>query len=235
MTALGHTVKAGFETEPAFTVPANLAASTAIWLVRHGETQWSRSGQHTGRTDVALTPLGEDQARALRSEFDNLRPALVLSSPRQRALRTAKLAGLHVDAVDADLAEWDYGDYEGLTTAQIRSMGNPRWTVFVDGVPNGETAQAIAVRVDRVLRRALEHLTQGPVVFVAHGHISRVIAARWIGLAVHDGSHFTLGTAATSLLGAEHGSPVVARWNLPNPVQHDQTSNNPTQHVQEKQ
>jgi broad specificity phosphatase PhoE len=221
--------------EPAFDVPANLAASTAIWLVRHGETEWSRSGQHTGRTDVALTPAGEDQARALRPEFEHLHPAFVLSSPRQRAIRTAELAGLQVDAVDPDLAEWDYGDYEGLTTPQIRAMGNPTWTVFADGVPNGETAEDVAVRVDRVLRRALEHVADGPVVFVAHGHISRVIAARWIGLAVHDGSHFTLGTAATSQLGAEHGSPVVAHLNLPNPIQPNPTQPESTQHAQETQ
>ena len=191
-----------------------------MWLARHGETEWSRSGQHTGRTDIALTELGKAQAVALHEQFDQLRPALVLVSPRQRAIRTAELAGLRIDAVDPDLAEWDYGDYEGLTTTQIRAMGNPTWTLFADGVPNGETATEIATRTDRVLRRALDFVDQGPVVLVAHGHISRVLGARWIGLAVSDGSRFTLGTAATSQLGAEHGSPVLSHWNLPNPIQH---------------
>ncbi len=227
MTAPDPSPKAGFteqsaSVEPAFDVPVQLKATTAIWLVRHGETEWSHSGQHTGRTDIPLTELGEQQARALAPQLDGLHPALVLSSPRQRAVRTAELAGLHVDAIDPDLCEWDYGDYEGLTTPQIRELGNPRWTLFADGVPHGETAAEIAVRVDRVLTRALGYIDQGPVVFVAHGHISRVIAARWIGLAVHDGSHFTLGTAATSQLGAEHGTPVVTHWNLPNPIQHAQ-------------
>jgi broad specificity phosphatase PhoE len=205
--------------EPAFGAPTDLAASTAIWLVRHGETQWSRSGRHTGRTDIPLTPLGEAQAEALRGQFAELRPALVLTSPRQRAIRTAELAGLKIDAIDADLAEWDYGDYEGLTTAEIRAQGNPSWTLFTDGVPNGESADEVAVRVDRVLRRALEQVGVGPVVFVAHGHLSRVVAARWVGLGVRDGRRLTLGTAATSLLGAEHGSPVINCWNRPNPIQ----------------
>jgi probable phosphoglycerate mutase len=214
--------------EPAFDVPENLDPSTAIWLVRHGETEWSRSGQHTGRTDIALTTLGEQQARALREELSAIRPVYVLSSPRERARRTAELAGLHVDAIDEDLCEWDYGDYEGLTTPQIRAMGNPRWTLFADGVPDGESAAEVAARADRVLRRALEHAAGGPVVLVAHGHISRVLGARWIGLDARDGSRFTLGTAATSQLGAEHGNPVISQWNRPNPVQH------PVQPLQEK-
>ena len=205
--------------EPAFDAPARVPESTAIWLVRHGETEWSHSGRHTGRTDIALTELGERQARALRPQFDELSPAFVLCSPRHRALRTAELAGLRIDAVDSGLAEWDYGDYEGLTTAQIRNLGNPSWNLFTDGVPHGETASEIGTRADRVLRRALDHSADGPVVLVAHGHVSRVLGARWIGLDVTAGRRFTLGTADTSLLGAEHGSAVIHQWNLPNPIQ----------------
>jgi len=214
--------KAGSQTEPAFEPPTPLPGETAIWLVRHGETEWSRSGRHTGRTDVDLTPLGVEQARALRPAFSALAPALVLTSPRRRAIRTAELAGLAVDAIDSDLAEWDYGDYEGLTTPQIRALGDPSWTIFSGDVPNGENAVDIATRVDRVRNRTLGYVADGPVVLVAHGHISRVIAARWIGLNVRDGSDFTLGTAATCLLGAEHGSPVITHWNLPNPRQPEQ-------------
>jgi broad specificity phosphatase PhoE len=189
-----------------------------LWLIRHGETEWSRSGQHTGRTDIPLTAAGEAQARALAPMLSALVPALVLCSPRTRARETARLAGLHVDEVIDDLAEWDYGDYEGLTTTEIRARV-PGWTLFADGVPNGETAEQIAVRVDRVLDRARARLADGPVILVAHGHISRVIGARWIGLPVAGGAHFALGTAAPSLLGAQHGQPVVERWNMPNPAE----------------
>ncbi len=216
---MSNSTKAGPDTEPAFAVPQALPTSTAIWLVRHGETEWSRSGRHTGRTDIALTELGEEQARALRPALARLRPALVLSSPRVRARQTAELAGLAVDAIDPDLAEWDYGDYEGLTTPQIRALGNANWTVFADGVPNGESAPDVAERADRVLLRALSTTVHGPVVLVAHAHICRVLAARWIGLPVSGGAHLSLGTASTSQLGAEHGGPVIAHWNLPNPVQ----------------
>jgi broad specificity phosphatase PhoE len=209
--------KAGSATEPAFAAPP-LPDSAAVWLVRHGETEWSRSGQHTGRTDVALTPLGEQQAAALRPVFASLRPALVLASPRQRALRTAELADLTVDAVDPDLAEWDYGDYEGLTTAQIHERHDPDWTIFTGVTPGGETPAQVAVRVDRVLTRVLGYVAQGPVVLVAHGHIGRVIGARWIGLEVRDGRRFALGTATTCRLGAEHGIPVINQWNVPNPL-----------------
>jgi len=191
-------------------------------LVRHGETEWSRSGQHTSRTDVALTALGEEQASALRPILDQLDPALVLSSPRRRALRTAELAGLTVDAIDPDLVEWDYGDYEGLTSVEIRQLGDPDWTIFTGEVPNGESAADVEIRVDRVLDRVLGYVSDGPVVLVAHGHIGRVLAARWIGLDVRDGKRFTLGTAAISVLGAEHGTAVIDRWNIPNPRQPEQ-------------
>jgi broad specificity phosphatase PhoE len=196
---------------------APLPDGIAVWLVRHGETEWSRSGQHTGRTDLPLTEAGEQQARALAPMLRAAAPAFVLSSPRQRAQETARLAELHVDAIDTDLAEWDYGDYEGLTSAQIRETV-PDWTLFADGVPHGETIAQVAARADRVIFRARELATSGPVVLVAHGHISRVIGARWIGLDAADGANLTLDTAAPSVLGAEHGQPVIRRWNLPNPA-----------------
>jgi probable phosphoglycerate mutase len=187
-----------------------------LWLIRHGETEWSKSGQHTGRTEIDLTEDGRQQALALRAMLAQLHPALVLCSPRRRAQDTAALAGLKVDAIDPDLAEWDYGDYEGRTTADI-NREVPGWTLWTHGVPNGETADEVAQRADRVIARARAHLSDGPVVLVAHGHISRVIGARWIGLPPTSGGNLALGTAAPSLLGEQHGLPVIDRWNRPNP------------------
>lgn len=212
-----NTRGAGSDSGPAFVVPASLPEDAALWLVRHGETEWSRSGRHTGRTEVPLTPHGEHQAKALHDLLAQIRPAFVLCSPRARAIRTADLAGLHVDAVDPDLAEWDYGDYEGLTMAQIRERV-PNWTVWTHPVPGGETAADVTARADRVLRRAAAELPRGPVVLVAHGHISRIIGARWVGLDAVDGGRLALGTAAPSVLGFEHGGPVIERWNMPNPA-----------------
>lgn len=207
---------AGSAAEPAFVMPGAVPDTTALWLIRHGETEWSRSGRHTSRTDLPLTPRGEKQAVALRQQLAGLRPSLVLCSPRRRAVDTAELAGLPVDAIDDDLTEWDYGEYEGLTTAQIRERV-PGWSLWTHPLPEGETAVQVGARADRVLRRTLPYLDDGPVVLIAHGHISRVIGARWIGLSAADGQRLALGTAAPSVLGGEHGSPVVQRWNLPNP------------------
>jgi probable phosphoglycerate mutase len=193
-------------------VATPLAATTEIWVVRHGQTEWSRSGQHTGRTDIALTDEGQRQAAALRPVFANLRPALVLCSPRERARQTASLAGLQIGEVDADLAEWDYGDYEGLTSAQIRER-DPDWSVWTRPCPGGETAAQISARADRVLVKAASYLPDGPVVLVSHGHMSRVIGARWVGLPATGGRLIALGTGATSVLGAEHGLPVIVHWN----------------------
>jgi broad specificity phosphatase PhoE len=153
----------------------------------------------------------------LRGVLSDLHPSLVLCSPRQRALVTAELAGLHIDAIDPDLAEWDYGDYEGLTTAEIRQTV-PGWSLWTHPVPGGETAAQVAQRADRVLHRAVAGATAGPVVLVAHGHISRVIGARWIGLSPLGGGSLVLGTASTSVLGAEHTAPVITRWNVAHPV-----------------
>lgn len=192
-------------------------ADAAIWLIRHGETEWSRDGKHTGLTDVPLTDKGEQQAAALAGVLAGVRPALVLSSPRVRARHTAELAGLAVDDIDENLAEWEYGEYEGLTTPQIRETV-PGWTLWTHAVPGGDSPALVSKRADAVLRRALAALADGPVVLVAHGHMCRVIGARWIGLTALDGGKFALGTAAPSLLGGEHGSPVMSRWNLPNPI-----------------
>jgi probable phosphoglycerate mutase len=210
-------IEAGSDAEPAFLLPGPIPDDTALWLIRHGETEWSKNGRHTGRTDLPLTKHGEQQARALREMVGDLQPAQVLCSPRQRAVHTAELAGIKVDAIDDDLAEWDYGDYEGLTTAEIRERV-PGWSLWTHPVPGGETAAEVAARADRVLRRAVPYLRQGPVFLIAHGHISRVIGARWIGLDALDGGRFALGTAAPSVLGGQHGQAVIDRWNLPNPA-----------------
>jgi len=212
-----QSTEAGPDQGPAFVMPDFVGDSAQLWLIRHGQTEWSRDGRHTGRTDVPLTERGEQQARALAPLLADLNPALVLTSPRSRAQRTAELAGLRVDAVDDDLAEWDYGDYEGVTTPQIHRT-DPGWTVFTRPTPGGETAEQIRARVDRVLTRAADALRTGPVVLVAHGHISRVLGARWIGLSVRDGGRFVLGEAAPCILGAEHGTAAIRTWNRPNPA-----------------
>lgn len=187
-------------------------------LVRHGETEWSANGRHTSRTDVDLTPVGVEQARALaplaRREW-----AAVISSPRRRALRTAELAGLTVTAVDPDLAEWDYGTYEGITTAEIHKT-DPDWSLWTDGAPGGETPDEIGVRVERLLTRVRplvdsSAVDSGDVMLVGHGHGLRVVAAQWIGLGPSGGAVLRLDTATVSALGYEHGRPVVTRWNNP--------------------
>jgi broad specificity phosphatase PhoE len=209
-------ITAGPSTGSAFVVPT-LPDGVQLWLIRHGETEWSATGRHTSRTDVALTEAGERQARAVGDMLGDLAPALVLSSPRRRAVDTARLAGLEVDDITDDLAEWDYGAYEGRTTEEIR-RDKPDWSLWTDGVPGGESERQVTERADRVLTRAADALERGPVVLVGHGHFSRVLGARWIGLPVSSGGRLLLGTAAPSLLGAQYGVPVITRWNLPNPA-----------------
>lgn len=183
------------------------------WLVRHGETAWSKSGQHTGRTDVPLTAAGRTQARRLRRKLGRREFALILSSPMSRAAETARLAGFgdRVE-VEPELHEWDYGRYEGLTTAEIRKSV-PGWSVWTHPIPDGETADEVAARVDRVIARVRGG--PGDAALFAHGHILRVLTARWLGLPPGDGRHFALGTATVSVLGWERDTAVVERWNEP--------------------
>ncbi len=201
---------------PAFAAP-DLPDSAQLWLLRHGETEWSVSGQHTGRTDVPLTEHGIEQARAMDHMLGDVRPALVLCSPRTRARDTARLAGFDDVQIDDDLVEWDYGDYEGRTTEEIRKE-DPGWDLFTHGVPNGETIEQITARADRVLTRAVEAMHDGPVVLVGHGHFSRVLGARWVGMSACGGANLMLGTAAPSQLGMYHGQPVIVHWNMTNPA-----------------
>jgi broad specificity phosphatase PhoE len=185
-----------------------------IVLVRHGQTEWSANGRHTSRTDLPLTPQGEREAQALRPVLTASTFAAVLSSPRQRSVRTAELAGVSVTAVDEDLAEWDYGEYEGLTSAQIREH-RPDWSLWRDGCPGGETPQQVGARLDRLLARVRDLAAAGDVLLVGHGHSLRVAAARWVALPPSAGAAFYLGTATVSRLGYEHSSPVLRQWNLP--------------------
>lgn len=185
-----------------------------IVLIRHGETEWSATGRHTSTTDLALTATGEDQARALAPALARRRFAAVLCSPRKRAQHTAALAGLTVTDTDDDLVEWDYGDYEGRTTADIRTS-RPDWNLWTDGAPGGENPAQVGARLDRVLERARDLLGGGDIALVGHGHALRVAGARWIGLAASGGELLRLDTATISTLGFEHGRPVITTWNAP--------------------
>ncbi len=181
-----------------------------VWLVRHGETEWSRDHRHTSTTDLPLTPVGEQAAADLAPRLAEAPFDLVLTSPRQRARRTAELTG-HADAtVDDDLVEWGYGDYEGVTTAEIRETV-PGWTVWTHPTPGGETAAQVTERLDRVVAR-LRADGQRALVF-GHGHALRALTARWLGLPVGDGRHFRLDTSTVSVLGYERETPVLLRWN----------------------
>jgi broad specificity phosphatase PhoE len=199
--------------------PTAGAPAREVVLLRHGATEWSASGRHTGRTDVPLTADGERQAALLRPRLAGLSIGLVLASPLQRAQRTAELAGLTGIETDPDLMEWDYGAYEGLTSTQIGEQ-HSGWVLWRDGVAAGdaehpgETSADVGHRVDRVIARALAALHDGDVVLVAHGHLLRVLAARWLGLAADAGAFFGLDTASYSALGFEHGLRVIRRWNV---------------------
>ena len=184
-----------------------------LWLIRHGETEWSLSGAHTGRTDIPLTAAGREKAAAVGRYLAARHFAGVLVSPLQRARETCRLAGYESAQVDPGLREWDYGDYEGRTTEQIQ-VERPGWTLWSDGVPNGETAAQVAARAESVIARALAIEGEGDVALFAHGHILRVLTARWLELPPEDGRLFALGTAAISRLGHEHETRVITRWNL---------------------
>jgi probable phosphoglycerate mutase len=181
-----------------------------LWVIRHGETEWSRDGLHTSHSELELTANGEEVARRLADRLEGVQFDLVLSSPRQRARRTAELAGFTDVRLDEDLTEWDYGQYEGLTTATIRETV-PGWTVWSHPSPGGETAQEVSDRLDRVVARVREH--GGRVLAFSHGHASRALAARWLDQPVQEGRLFKLDTATISVLAYERESPVVARWN----------------------
>jgi len=180
-----------------------------LWVVRHGETEWSRDGKHTSTTDLPLTDDGEESAISLGPRLYDVDFDLVLTSPRQRARRTAELAGYGHAEVDDDLAEWAYGDYEGVTTAEIRETV-PGWTVWTHPTPGGETPDEVAARLDRVIARAQAH--QRTLVF-AHGHSLRVLTARWLLQPADEGRFFRLDTATVSVLGFERETPVLLRWN----------------------
>jgi broad specificity phosphatase PhoE len=189
-------------------------------LLRHGETEWSLAGQHTGRTDIPLTPRGEAAAAALAPMLAHRDIVAVFTSPARRAVTTASLAGLANAAPDPDLWEWDYGGYEGMTTPQIQAQ-RPGWYLWRDGViPGdaehpGETIEQVAARVDRVLGRAEPLLADGDVALVAHGHVLRVLTARYLRLVPSDGRLFRLDTGTVSSLGTEHAEPVISSWNVP--------------------
>ncbi|AGP65585.1 MULTISPECIES: acid phosphatase [Mycobacterium] len=175
-------------------------------LLRHGETEWSKSGQHTGRTEVELTDAGREQAQLAAGVLGELKlvDPLVISSPRRRSLVTGELAGLSVDDVTEQLAEWDYGSYEGLTTEQIRESV-PDWLVWTHGCPGGESVAQVSERADAAVTTALRHMESRDVVFVSHGHFSRAVITRWVELPLVEGSRFGMITASIAVCGFEHG------------------------------
>jgi probable phosphoglycerate mutase len=184
-----------------------------IVLVRHGETEWSRDLRHTGRTDIPLTDVGREEARMLREPLSEWIFARVYTSPLSRARETCRLAGLDDGAHVTDaLLEWDYGEYEGITTKEIRAK-RPGWYLWRDGCPGGETAEDVGARVDPLIAEL--KAADGDVALFAHGHILRVLAARWLGLPPQDGRLFALSTATLSVLGYERETEVIRRWNAP--------------------
>lgn len=193
---------------------SDAAPQGRAWLIRHAETEWSRDKKHTGRTDVPLTDVGRDAARAMRERLAGERFAAVLVSPLSRARETAELAGIGDGAqVRDDLVEFDYGDYEGITTADIRRE-RPDWYLWRDGTPGGETPDDVGVRVDRVIAEVLPLLADGDVALVAHGHVLRALAARWVEQPASFGGRLALETGAICTLGFEREVRVVTGWNV---------------------
>nr|WP_113716366.1 histidine phosphatase family protein [Arthrobacter dokdonellae] len=206
--------------EPAGATPLTHIAvpgGPKLWLLRHGETEWSRSGQYTGLTDLPLTADGEDQARSARPALAGTEFDLVLTSPLQRARRTAELAGFPDAEVEPNAVEWDYGDYEGINSAVVRAE-NPGYLIWDSGVPNGETLEQVSARADAIVDRVRAPLPDGTlaanVLLVAHGHFLRILSARWLGLAPDQGRHFVLGTAKVCTLGWDKQTPAVEQWGL---------------------
>jgi len=189
-----------------------MAPDAELWLVRHGETEWSRDGLHTSRTDLPLTARGETEARGLATLLRGTTFDLVLSSPRERARRTAGLAGFGEVHVEDDLAEWDYGEYEGISTRTIREAV-PDWTVWTHPTPGGENPDRVGRRLDRVIAKV--RADNGRALVFGHSHALRALTARWIGQPVSAGRFFKLDTATVSVLGYERETPVVLRWNSP--------------------
>jgi probable phosphoglycerate mutase len=188
----------------------------ALWLIRHGETAWSLSGAHTGTTDLPLTPEGERRAAAIGKLLAGKKFALVLTSPMQRARETCRIAGYADSAqVDPNLSEWNYGDYEGKSTPQIRQT-RPGWELWKDGVPNGETVEQVYARAARVIERAAA--APGDAALFAHGHILRILTACWLALPPNGGRLFALSTATLSMLGYERDQRVISLWNQPAPA-----------------
>jgi len=183
----------------------------SVVLARHGETEWSLSLRHTGKTDLPLTEEGQRQARALGPRLHAWTFSLVLTSPLQRALETCRLAGYGEQAqVRPDLVEWDYGRYEGLTSQQIQEL-HPNWSLWRDGGPGGEKAEEVGRRADRVIAEV--RVVDGDALIFAHGHVLRVLASRWLGEPPEGGRHYALQTATLSVLGYEHADPVIRLWN----------------------
>jgi broad specificity phosphatase PhoE len=184
-----------------------------IYLIRHGETEWARDGRHTGRTDIPLTETGRAQAGFLLPVFDEVSFSRILSSPLQRALETARLAGLgNRVELTPDLMEWDYGDYEGITISQIREK-IPDWSIWTHPCPNGETIDDVAIRADRVIGQVRDQ--EGNVALFSHGHLLRILAVRWLGFDCRCGKYFQLGTSTLSILTKEGPTPVIKTWNGP--------------------
>lgn len=178
-----------------------------IYLCRHGETEWTIAGRHTGKTDIPLTKRGEDEAREMRRRLEAIHFEKVITSPRKRAIETCQ--GMHA-VVEPLAVEWDYGDYEGMTTAEIRKV-NPSWNLFTDGAPNGESPEEVGQRADLLLEKIKTY--QGNVALFSHGHFLRVFAARYLGLKPKEARLFLLSVASVSILGTERGQPAVALWN----------------------
>ncbi|MGG5174692.1 histidine phosphatase family protein [Pseudarthrobacter sp. J1763] len=191
--------------------PAN-TARPQLWILRHGETEWSKSGQYTGLTDLPLTAEGERQAVSARKVLDEVDFDLVLTSPLRRARRTAELAGFPDAEVEPLAVEWNYGDYEGVSSDLIRK-DNADYLIWTSGVPNGETLEEVAARADAIVQRVLNSGLEN-VLVVAHGHLSRILTARWLQLAPVEGRHFVLGTAKVCTLGWDKKTPAVVRWGL---------------------
>ncbi|WP_432800410.1 histidine phosphatase family protein [Poriferisphaera sp. WC338] len=184
--------------------------SQRVYLVRHGQTEWSLSGKHTGKSDIPLTDAGRKNAAKLHPVLAHLNFEMVLCSPLSRARETAKLAGFEEAITEPNLIEWDYGEYDGVTTAEIRKT-IPGWTVFTHACPDGETTDQVGHRVDQVIEK-VRHC-RGDAILFAHGHVLRVLCSRWLNLPPTDGKHFVLGTASLNVLGYEHETPVIQIWN----------------------